>query len=90
MSAWQQRCSRRRFLETAATSFAAPWIIPSTARGRQGAPPPSERITMGLIGCGGMGGANMHGFLHKPGGQALAVCDPDRSRAAAARATRSR
>jgi len=85
MSASQQRCSRRRFLETAATSFAAPWIIPSTAWGRGTAPPPGDRITMGLIGCGGMGGANMHGFLRKPGVQVLAVCDPDRSRREAAR-----
>jgi predicted dehydrogenase len=40
---------------------------------------------MGLIGCGGMGGANLHGFLQKPEIQVLAVCDPDRSRRAAER-----
>ncbi|MHC4217081.1 MAG: Gfo/Idh/MocA family protein [Planctomycetota bacterium] len=82
MSGQQRHCSRRRFLETAATSLAAPWII-SSARGA--APPPSARITMGLIGCGSMGGADLHGFLNKREVQVLAVCDPDESRRLAAR-----
>jgi predicted dehydrogenase len=83
MSVPEQACSRRRFLGAAATSLAAPWIVTS-ARGD--APPPGDRITMGLIGCGGMGGANLHGFLQKPEVQVLAVCDPDESRRASARA----
>jgi predicted dehydrogenase len=85
MAARQRCCSRRRFLKTATTSLAAPWIIPSSAWGRREAPPPGERITMGLIGCGGMGGANLHGFLRRPEVQVLAVCDPDRSRREAQR-----
>jgi predicted dehydrogenase len=77
MSVSKDACTRRRFLGAAATSLAAPWIA-TTARGN--APPPSERITMGLIGAGSMGGANLNGFLNKPEVQVLAVCDPDRSR----------
>ena len=75
-------CSRRRFLGTAAASLAAPYVLRS-ARGDT--PPPSERITMGLIGSGGMGGANLHGFMLKPEVQVLAVCDPDRDRRTASR-----
>jgi predicted dehydrogenase len=85
MAAQQRCCSRRRFLGTAAASAAAPWIIPSSAWGRGDTPPPSERITMGLIGSGDMGGANLHGFLRKPEVRVLAVCDPDRSRRTAMR-----
>ncbi|MHC4079857.1 MAG: Gfo/Idh/MocA family protein [Planctomycetota bacterium] len=85
MTTSHKRCSRRGFLGAAATSLAAPWIIPARAWGRGDAPPPGDRITMGLIGCGGMGGANMNGFLNKPEIQVLAVCDPDRSRRTAAR-----
>jgi predicted dehydrogenase len=39
---------------------------------------------MGLIGCGGMGRANLRSFLGKPEVEALAVCDPDRPRRDAA------
>ena len=50
--------------------------------GRGGA---SERITLALIGCGGMGRADMRILMSKPGTQVLAVCDPDRSRRKQAR-----
>ena len=49
---------RRRFLQTAATAastaFFAPTIIPSSAIGRDGVAPPSERIILGGIGIGNM------------------------------------
>ncbi len=55
--------SRREFLKTttaAATLAAMPTIIPASALGGEGKPPPSERINLGLIGCGGMGTSNLN------------------------------
>jgi len=73
--------TRRRFIQTAAAStLAAPYIIPSSALGRGGRTAPSDRITMALVGCGGMGNANMNGFLGMEDVQFVAVCDPDRER----------
>ncbi|UCD75973.1 MAG: Gfo/Idh/MocA family oxidoreductase [Phycisphaerales bacterium] len=76
--------SRRKFLQ-AASLLAAPCLIPSTAWGRGRSAAPGRRITIALIGCGGMGRANLNGFLNKPQVQVLAVCDPDRSRRESAR-----
>ena len=75
--------SRRQFLQAtmAASSFAAlPWIIPASARGANGAVPPSERINVGLIGCGMMGAGHLRVLLGSQETQLLAVCDVDRAR----------
>lgn len=69
--------SRRRFLKTSAAMVAAPFVLASRTAAR---PTPSDRITMGLIGCGGMGRGNLNGFLNMEDVQVLAVCDPDRTR----------
>ena len=71
--------SRRHFHKNGAvalgTAFAAPYIIPSSALGQDGAVAPSERIVMGAIGLGGMGSNNMNVFMSKPEVQIVAVCD---------------
>ena len=59
--------TRRDFVKVGAASVAAPTIIPASALGRAGRPAPSERITMALVGCGGMGRGNLNGFLGMPG-----------------------
>ncbi len=75
--------TRRTLLTSAACcsgAIALPWIIPASARGAEGNIPPSERLTMGLIGHGCMG----HGHLRRLAGdrdvQVLAVCDVDATR----------
>jgi len=73
--------SRRKFLSTTAGALAIPYFVPSTALGKGGAVAPSERITLGLIGAGGMGRGNMRGFLRNPDAQAIAVCDVDQKHA---------
>lgn len=76
--------TRRRFVQSAAAAaFGAPYVIPSgllasSPRGQGARPAPSNRITMALVGCGSMGGANLNSFLGQPDAQVLAVCDPDR------------
>ena len=75
--------SRRRFMQSAAVSaFAAPYVLPSLVAGVHGGEGkilPSNRLTMGVIGCGGMGNADLGVFLGQPDVQVVAVADPDRS-----------
>jgi predicted dehydrogenase len=76
-----RKISRRQFLKhniaTAAAAVAAPCIIPSSVLGAGGAVAPSERITMGGIGIGGMGTHNLKNFLEENDVRFLAVCDAD-------------
>ncbi len=65
--------SRRQFLAAVAGTFAAPYIIPSTAFGA------NERIVTGHIGVGGQGTANLKGLLSR-GVQVAALCDVDSKR----------
>lgn len=73
--------TRRQFIKRAgslaAGAAAFPYIIPGAALGLNGATAPSNRITIGCIGMGGMGTGNMEGFLGHPGAQVVAVCDVD-------------
>ena len=69
--------TRRQLIQRAgATAAAAPFLLPSLTRGGARAAP-SDRITMGVIGCGGMGRGNLGSFLGQRDVQVLAVCDPD-------------
>jgi predicted dehydrogenase len=72
--------SRRKFLGQAAAAVTAPMIVPASVFGRPGRPAPGDRITMGLIGCGGMGFSNLGAFLGKGEVQVVAVCDVDEIR----------
>lgn len=81
------RCAltRRRFVRLAA-ALAAPAVIKSSALGADGAVSPANRITVGCIGVGGQGLANMRNFLSQNAARVLAVCDcyEDRRRRAKA------
>jgi predicted dehydrogenase len=69
--------SRRRFLAVTGLAVAAPTFIPASALGRGGRPAPSNRIVMGVIGCGWMGGSNTEAFLRHADCQVVAACDVD-------------
>src|SRR6185369_12414552 len=74
--------SRRSFLKaTTATIIAAPVVLPSRARGADGATAPSERVTVGFIGTGKMAHdfhlSTLSGFKDV---ECLAVCDVDTAR----------
>lgn len=73
------KINRRKFLKgTAATTLGLisfPNIVPSTVLAKAGNVTPSNRITMGSIGLGGMGTNNMRAFLNQPDVQVVAVCD---------------
>ena len=70
---------RRNFLKTASASLGlGAFVIPGSALGLDGATPPSDRITMGLIGCGSHGaGWNLDRMFKNKDQQVLAVCDVD-------------
>jgi len=77
------RITRREFLgRTAALSgfVAAPWFVPSSARGADGNAAPSERITVGLIGKGVMGRGHLRRLAGDRDVQVLGVCDVDSMR----------
>ena len=81
---------RREFLKRSAVAaglLAAPRFIPSSALGADGSTPPSERITVGLIGKGLMGSGHLRRLAGDPGFQVLAVCDVDRVRCDAGKQT---
>src|SRR5215204_1160773 len=69
--------SRRRFLAATGVALAAPSIIPASALGAEGKPPPSERITLGVVGWGMMGPGNTDSFLNLKDCQVVAACDLD-------------
>jgi len=76
---------RRHFLKTSALCVAAPFVLPGSALGLDGAVAPSERVTMGLIGCGSHGsGWNLDLMFANPVQQVIAVCDVDKNYVAAA------
>ena len=76
--AFDLKVSRRQFLALAGVALALPSIIPSRALGREDAPAASQRITLGLVGCGNMGTTNTEAFLALKECQIVAACDVDK------------
>jgi len=70
--------TRRRFLRRAAAAgaaLAAPYVVPGSILGKDGAVAPGERIVLGGIGIGGRGQGDLGCFLSEPGVQFVAVAD---------------
>jgi predicted dehydrogenase len=80
--------TRRAFLQTTAagavSAAAFPYVVPSSVLGGGGNVPPSERVTLGLIGTGNINGQHREAFLAEKDARLVAVCDPvtDRRRTA--------
>jgi predicted dehydrogenase len=55
--------------------LAAPYVIPGTVLGKDGAVPPSEQIIMGGIGIGGRGSYDIGCFMQQPEVRFVACCD---------------
>ena len=67
---------RRHFLKSAAASaVAAPWIVPSSVLGRNGATAPSERILLGGIGIRGRGESVLSFMINQPDVRFVAIAD---------------
>ncbi|MHC4558676.1 MAG: Gfo/Idh/MocA family protein [Planctomycetota bacterium] len=73
------KIDRRHFLKKTGTgilgAIGLPYIVPSSVFGANGAVPPSEKIVMGFIGVGSMGGGHLRTFLGYDDVRAVAVCD---------------
>ncbi len=67
-----QQLTRRQFIHSAAALAATPYVLPSLAHAR---PAPSNRITLGLIGIGNMGGGHLHTLVNNRDFQIVAACD---------------
>ncbi len=80
--------SRRNFLKNSMKGLAAsalfPTIITSPLFSKNS---PNDRITLGFIGVGNMGGSNLKAFLNQDGVQVVAVCDVDEERRLTAKNT---
>jgi len=77
--------SRRKALKLGTLGAVAPFILPTGLRADP-ARAPSNRITIGCIGVGGMGGSNMRSFLGLDDCRVVAVCDPHQGKARGAKA----
>jgi len=69
--------SRREFVKKTAVSGAAFSIVPAHVLGRSGRIAPSDKITLGIIGCGTQGISEMINLLSQEDVQVVAVCDPN-------------
>jgi len=73
------RSNRRQFLSnvcgTALGAISIPYMVPASVLGTNGAVPPSEKITMGCIGVGSMGGGHLRTFLGYDDVRVVAACD---------------
>jgi predicted dehydrogenase len=67
--------NRRDFLRAATVAAVAPMIVPRHVIAGSQATPPSDRITIGHIGVGRMGGGHVRGFLKMPDVRVMAICD---------------
>jgi predicted dehydrogenase len=76
--------TRRAFIAKAATvtaiGFAAPQLASAASRAPRSRPGPNSRIHLGIIGCGGMGRANLGACANQPDVVVTAACDVSESR----------
>jgi predicted dehydrogenase len=73
----RQRIDRRRFLESAAVPLAFT-IVPRHVLGGPGYVAPSDKLTLGYIGCGTQGFRELFRLVTNPEVQIVAVCDPEK------------
>lgn len=73
--------TRRNFVKTSIASLATVQVVPRHVLGGPGQTPPSERLRVAGIGCGGMGGGDI-ATVTKLGAEMIALCDVDEARAA--------
>lgn len=68
--------NRRSSLKTILATGIAPWIVPAHVLRSQTAP--SNKITLGVIGCGSQGMVDLRAFLNHDDVRVVALCDVNR------------
>lgn len=76
----KEKLTRRDFIKRAGAGLAFPAVVPASVLGRQGKKPPSERITVGVIGMGYQARGHLGLLIRHPDVKVLAVCEVDRTR----------
>lgn len=71
--------SRRRFVNSTAVASLGFTIVPRHVLGGVGFIPPSDKLTIGYIGCGTQGLREMIPLIANPKVQIVAVCDPNKA-----------
>ena len=69
---------RREFLGTAAAASVAFTVVPRQVLGGTGYITPSDKLTLGYIGCGTQGLSELASLISNPSIQIVAVCDPNK------------
>ncbi|HKK43491.1 MAG TPA: Gfo/Idh/MocA family oxidoreductase, partial [Bacteroidales bacterium] len=72
------KINRREFLGSAATASLALTIVPRQVLGGAGFTAPSDKLTIGYIGCGTQGTRELASLVKNPAVQIMAVCDPNK------------
>ena len=68
--------TRRKFIKTTSTAaLAAPFIVKSSVINGKNISAPSDKINLGLIGCGGLGKVNLKACAEHPDIVVTAACD---------------
>ncbi len=70
---FDKKSSRRKFLKSALVAGAGLTVVPRHVLGGNGFIPPSDQLTKGIIGVGGMG----RGHIPYEGTRVVAICDVD-------------
>jgi len=73
-----KKINRREFLGSAAAASLAFTLVPREVLGGNGYVAPSDKITLGYIGCGTQGLREMTSLIANPAIQIVAVCDPNK------------
>lgn len=73
-----EKITRREFLGSAAAASLAFTVVPREVLGGPGYIAPSDKITLGYIGCGTQGMREMASLISNPALQIVAVCDPNK------------
>jgi hypothetical protein len=73
-----KKLNRREFLGSAAAASVAFTVVPRYVLGGPGYVAPSNKITLGYIGCGTQGIREMASLITDPSIQIVAVCDPNK------------
>jgi hypothetical protein len=73
-----KKINRREFLGSAAAASLAFTVVPRQVLGGHGFVAPSDKITLGYIGCGTQGLREMTSLISNPALQIVAVCDPNK------------
>jgi hypothetical protein len=73
-----KKINRREFLGSAAAASLAFTVVPRQVLGGPGYVAPSDKLTIGYIGCGTQGLREMVSLIANPALQIVAVCDPNK------------